>query len=358
MTLGIVLRRLQRSLPGEARILAPGLRRRGGRGGGHDRRPADDRGGVRHAAGTRDSTAALADLARAAAVPVELPPDGDRAPPEVEAAAYYVACEALTKAREQRRPPRDGADDADGQGAAAARGRRRRRRRDVGGGSGLAGTRDRVAARAGSGARQPGRAGRGSRSSSMRVVIAEDTLLREGLAGLLEDTGHEVVGRAGDADTLLALVGEHAPDLAVVDVRVPPDSDDEGTRATAETTASTPSTAILVLLSAHQEHGTSSSCMVRRGRRLAACSRSRVLDVDDSSRQRCTSATAVRHLDRRFVATLIGAAGPRPHARGTSPRARGLLALMSRGPHEDQHWLAGCRSPTSTSRATFSAGSS
>ena len=78
----------------------------------------------------------------------------------------------------------------------------------------------------------------------MRVVIAEDTvLLREGLAGLLEDAGHEVVGRAGDANALLALVGEHAPDLAVVDVRMPPGYDDEGTRAAAVIRRSHPSTA-------------------------------------------------------------------------------------------------------------------
>jgi DNA-binding NarL/FixJ family response regulator len=57
----------------------------------------------------------------------------------------------------------------------------------------------------------------------MRVVIAEDTaLLREGLAGLLEDAGHDVVARVGDAEALLAVVAEHDPDLAVVDVRMPP----------------------------------------------------------------------------------------------------------------------------------------
>ena len=58
----------------------------------------------------------------------------------------------------------------------------------------------------------------------MRIVIAEDiVLLREGLAGLLEDAGHEVVARVGDANSLLAVVAEHEPDLAVVDVRMPPD---------------------------------------------------------------------------------------------------------------------------------------
>ena len=66
----------------------------------------------------------------------------------------------------------------------------------------------------------------------MRIVIAEDTvLLREGLAGLLEDAGHEVVARVGEADALMATVAEHEPDLAVVDVRMPPDYEDEGMRA-------------------------------------------------------------------------------------------------------------------------------
>ena len=69
----------------------------------------------------------------------------------------------------------------------------------------------------------------------MQIVIAEDTvLLREGLAGLLEDAGHEVVARVGDAEALLAVVAEHEPDLAVVDVRMPPDYEYEGMRAAAE----------------------------------------------------------------------------------------------------------------------------
>jgi DNA-binding NarL/FixJ family response regulator len=69
----------------------------------------------------------------------------------------------------------------------------------------------------------------------VRIVIAEDTvLLREGLAGLLEDAGHEVVARVGDAEALLAVVAEHEPDLAVVDVRMPPDYEDEGMRAAAD----------------------------------------------------------------------------------------------------------------------------
>ena len=82
----------------------------------------------------------------------------------------------------------------------------------------------------------------------MRVVIAEDTvLLREGLAGLLEDAGHEVVARVGDAEALLAVVAEHEPELAVVDVRMPPGFDDEGTRAAATIRTEHPGTAVLML---------------------------------------------------------------------------------------------------------------
>src|SRR4029079_13943895 len=93
-----------------------------------------------------------------------------------------------------------------------------------------------------------GRGGHDRGGAAVRVVIAEDTvLLREGLAGLLEDAGHEVVGKAGDADALLALVGEHAPDLAVAAGRMPPGYDAEGLRAAAEIRSAHPDTAVLML---------------------------------------------------------------------------------------------------------------
>ena len=66
----------------------------------------------------------------------------------------------------------------------------------------------------------------------MRIVIGEDSaLFREGLARLLDDAGHEVVGRAGDADTLLTVVSETRTSLAVIDIRMPPDHTDDGARA-------------------------------------------------------------------------------------------------------------------------------
>ena len=140
----------------------------------------------------------------------------------------------------------------------------------------------------------------------MRVVIAEDTvLLREGLAGLLEDAGHEIVGRAGEAETLLALVGEHAPDLAVVDVRMPPGFDDEGTRAAAEIRRSHPDTSVLVL-SQHIETRHIVE-LVTSGGGFGYLLKDRVLDVDDfldAARRVSEGGSA---LDPQVVATLIEA---------------------------------------------------
>ena len=151
VTLGIVLRRLQRSLPGEARILAPAF-------DAAVDEVAATIGDLRTiAAGLRPPrldeglTAALEDLARAAAVPVELEATGDRAPPDVEAVAYYIACEALTNAVKHAAPSRVTVQTTrtaeslrlvvadDGIGGAAP-----------GSGSGLAGMVDRVAAQGGS----------------------------------------------------------------------------------------------------------------------------------------------------------------------------------------------------------------
>ncbi len=82
----------------------------------------------------------------------------------------------------------------------------------------------------------------------MRVVLAEDlVLLREGLSRLLQEHGHEVVATAGDGDGLLRIVGGHRPDLAVVDVRMPPTFTDEGLRAALEARRRHPGLRVLVL---------------------------------------------------------------------------------------------------------------
>ena len=82
----------------------------------------------------------------------------------------------------------------------------------------------------------------------LRIVVADDNaLLREGIASLLEEAGHEVVGRAGDADDLMLKVRSYSPDVAIVDVRMPPNDADDGLVAAAKIRQSHSSVAVLVL---------------------------------------------------------------------------------------------------------------
>jgi len=82
----------------------------------------------------------------------------------------------------------------------------------------------------------------------LRIVVADDNaLLREGIASLLEDAGHEIVGRSGDADDLLLKVRSYKPSVAIVDVRMPPGNADDGLVAAAEIRRSYPDVAVLVL---------------------------------------------------------------------------------------------------------------
>ena len=163
----------------------------------------------------------------------------------------------------------------------------------------------------------------------MRIVIAEDTvLLSEGLAGLLEDAGHEVVARVGDAQALMAVVAEHEPDLAVVDVRMPPDYEDEGMRAAADIRRAHPRTAVLVL-SQHVETRHALALVGTGG--FGYLLKHRVLDVDeflDAARRVSEGGSA---LDPEVVATLLSPQ-PRDDTLGAlTAREREVLALMAEG---------------------------
>jgi DNA-binding NarL/FixJ family response regulator len=164
----------------------------------------------------------------------------------------------------------------------------------------------------------------------VRVVIAEDTvLLREGLAGLLEDAGHTVVARVGDADSLLAVVAEHEPDLAIVDVRMPPAYEDEGMRAAVEIRRSHPDTAVLVL-SQHVESRYAVD-LVGSGGGFGYLLKDRVLDVDEF----LDTADRIHHggsaLDPEVVKQLLQPPRAEDPVDQLTPREREVLGLMAEG---------------------------
>lgn len=164
----------------------------------------------------------------------------------------------------------------------------------------------------------------------MRIVIAEDTvLLREGLAGLLEDAGHRVVARVGDADSLLAAVEEHEPELAIVDVRMPPTYQDEGMVAATRIRAGHPATGVLVL-SQHVEtrHAVH---LVASGGGFGYLLKDRVLDVDDFLEAADRVARGGSALDPAVVTTLVAPPTRDDPLAGLTPRERDVLGLMAEG---------------------------
>lgn len=162
----------------------------------------------------------------------------------------------------------------------------------------------------------------------MRIVIGEDSaLFREGLARLLEDAGHEVVGKAADATQLLEVVTEAAPELVIIDVRMPPDGTDDGARAAKALRARDPDLAI-VLLSQHVESKHSVELAVSG--RFGYLLKDRVLDIDDFLEALRRVAAGGSALDPEVVSSLLGASRDEPLARLT-PREREVLALMAEG---------------------------
>jgi DNA-binding NarL/FixJ family response regulator len=162
----------------------------------------------------------------------------------------------------------------------------------------------------------------------VRVVIGEDsTLFREGLASLLTVAGHDVVGRAGDAVSLVRVVGEARPDLAVVDIRMPPDLTDDGARAARQLRELYPALGI-VLLSQHVE--TRHSVDLVAGGGFGYLLKDRVLDVDDFLDSLTRVAGGGSALDPEVVARLLGHTRDDPLARLT-PREREVLSLMAEG---------------------------
>jgi DNA-binding NarL/FixJ family response regulator len=115
----------------------------------------------------------------------------------------------------------------------------------------------------------------------MRVVIADDSVvLRDGLVELLAGRGHEVVAAVGDADALLVAIDEHAPDVAVVDIRMPPTHTDEGLRAAITIRAQHPEVGVLVF-SQHVETRYAAKLLATRSGGIGYLLKDRVADVAD-----------------------------------------------------------------------------
>lgn len=163
----------------------------------------------------------------------------------------------------------------------------------------------------------------------MRIVIGEDSaLFREGLARLLADAGHTVVGKAADAPSLVAAVEAAEPDLAIIDIRMPPDRTDDGARAARRLRGALPGLGI-VLLSQHLE--TRHSVELVSGGRFGYLLKDRVFDVDDFLDALRRVAAGGSALDPEVVATLLGPARRNDPLTLLTAREREVLALMAEG---------------------------
>jgi DNA-binding NarL/FixJ family response regulator len=163
----------------------------------------------------------------------------------------------------------------------------------------------------------------------VRIVIGEDSaLFREGLAGLLADAGHDVVAKAADAPSLVAAVDDAEPDLAVIDIRMPPDHTDDGARAARAIRERHPDLGI-VLLSQHIETRHSVD-LVSRGR-FGYLLKDRVLDVDDFLDAIRRVAAGGSALDPEVVGRLIGVHRTGDPLATLTAREREVLSAMAEG---------------------------
>ncbi len=164
----------------------------------------------------------------------------------------------------------------------------------------------------------------------MRVVLAEDSvLLREGVAQVLTNAGFQVVGQAGTADELLLKVRSFTPDIAVVDIRMPPTHTDEGFRAAQEIRERYPDVGVLVL-SQHIEATYAMELLGRSAEGVGYLLKDRVLDVADFVAAVRRVGQGGSALDPAVVSQLVGGRGDDPLSELT-PREREVLELMAEG---------------------------
>jgi DNA-binding NarL/FixJ family response regulator len=166
--------------------------------------------------------------------------------------------------------------------------------------------------------------------SAPRVVLADDdVLLREGLASLLDRSGFDVVGQAGNSTELLGLVRSIRPELAIIDIRMPPTHATEGLRAARVIRAELPGTAIIIL-SAHVEVDDAME-LLAGGDRVGYLLKARVTDVADfiETVERITAGASV--VDPSLVQELVRARRQRDPLNALSVREHEVLALMAEG---------------------------
>jgi serine/threonine-protein kinase PknK len=167
-------------------------------------------------------------------------------------------------------------------------------------------------------------------TNATRVVLADDeVLMREGLAGLLERSGFEVVGQCGNATELLDLVRELRPNLVIVDIRMPPTHTTEGLEAAEAIREEFPDIAV-VALSAHVQVERATA-LLASGERSGYLLKSRVTDVEDFLDTLARILKGASVVDPALVQELIAARGVRDPLDGLSPREREVLGLMAEG---------------------------
>jgi DNA-binding NarL/FixJ family response regulator/class 3 adenylate cyclase len=168
-------------------------------------------------------------------------------------------------------------------------------------------------------------------TGAIRVVIAEDSvLLREGTARLLAEAGFDVVGQAGDAEELMLKVRSYKPDVAVVDIRMPPTHTDEGLRAAKEIREHHPDTGVLVL-SQYVEADYAMELLSESAEGVGYLLKDRIADLGEFASAVRRVAEGGSALDPTIVSRLVGSRRGDDPLAGITPREREVLELMAEG---------------------------